>query len=445
MDKLDQLDELFQSARVQQPVYSFDDAKRNFLTTVSSYSLTAKKSPYYSLNNWIIMIITASSLIIALILFSSKDESHIVKEKPTIQSVKKVCKSQITEKEEVSTSSEKSKTLFKPFQPFEEVLESHQPATDQSPVSPEIESKSFKEKEMYTIPNLDDEYPFPKLTDKEIAANHKQKKEMLKALEKFDKKSYAIIASGSFNFNGELISVQSFLIQKTEVSNLEYRTFLFDLLIQGRKDEFLRAKPDQKQWSILANQENNPYEQHYFSHPAYNNYPVVNVSREGAEMYCKWLSEELQNFVEEKKKGNYNDMRLPFREEWVMAASIEGKQGPYPWGGPFTRNSKGMLLANYKIALDELKFNDSIAQTSTDLTAPVNAYYPNDFGLYNMSGNVAEMVYDNYLAKLPGTAGGAWRSTAEEIKILAPDPYPNVVDANPCIGFRVVMTIRTQN
>ena len=125
-----------------------------------------------------------------------------------------------------------------------------------------------------------DEYIFPKLTNEEIAANHKQKKQMLKALEKLDRKVYSFLVSGSFDFNGKMTSVQAFIIQKTEVSNLEYRTFLFDLLIQGRKDEFLKAKPDQAMWTKLLGEFNKPMEELYFSHAAYNDYPVVNGSRE---------------------------------------------------------------------------------------------------------------------------------------------------------------------
>jgi formylglycine-generating enzyme required for sulfatase activity len=278
------------------------------------------------------------------------------------------------------------------------------------------------------------------LTEDEIKANNKQKKAMLKALEKFDKKSYAFLVSGSFDFNGKMTSVQSFIIQKTEVSNIEYRTFLFDLLIQGRKDDFLKAKPDQNQWNLLPGGENNKMKDHYFSHPAYDNYPVVNISREGAEMYCKWLTQEVYKILDDKKKSQFNDIRLPAREEWVMAASVEGKKGPYPWGGPFTKNSEGLILANYRRPIEDF---DSIPfMDFSDVTAPVESYFPNDFGLYNMSGNVAEMVYNDIETKAAGTAGGGWRNSEEEIKILGPDPYPGVTTPNPGIGFRVVMTVK---
>ena len=117
-----------------------------------------------------------------------------------------------------------------------------------------------------------------------------------------------------------------------------------------------------------------------------------------------------------------------------MAASIEGKKDPYPWEGKFLRNSKGCYLANFK-PTDSTYFDDGAF-----FTAKVNSYNANDFGLFNMSGNVAEMVYDDYPSKNSGTAGGGWMSNAEEIKILGPDPYQGLTEAHPNVGFRVVMT-----
>lgn len=299
-------------------------------------------------------------------------------------------------------------------------------------------------------PKYQDPYQFPKLTEEEIAITKKKKKAMLKALIKYDKNSYAFIPSGSFDYKGDVVSVQAFYIGTLEVTNFEYRTFLFDLLIQDRKDEFLKAKPDQSMWTKAYKNEEKPssnmgkaLEEHYFSHPAYNEYPVVNISREGAELYCKWLSEEARKSIGDEKGSKFNDVRLPLRAEWAKAASNDGKMQPYPWGGPYTRDRRGLLQANYSRTEEEIRKEDPNhypPYANLDVTAPAKSYWPNERGIYNLSGNVAEMVYETLEKSEPGTAGGSWKNSAEEIKIYSPDTFKGITDPKPTIGFRVVST-----
>jgi hypothetical protein len=441
MDRKDQLDQLFQAAREQKPLHSLDDVKDQFLNSVTSKggSSGAKKMKFSFTKKWIIMLVSVS-IIAGLIVFLTNEPIKSNVQTP-IAKVSKGETIKSIENESVSISDASLK--IKPIKPLMNSF-----TLDQTFVIEHLDIDVIAEDTASLYPSVDrpqlsattkEEYIFPKLTDEEIAANHKQKKQMLKALEKFDRKVYTFLVSGSFNFNGKMTSVQAYLIQKTEVSNLEYRTFLFDLLIQNRKDEFLKAKPDQAMWTKLLGEFNKPMEELYFSHPAYNNYPVVNVSREGAELYCKWLSKEIYKFVDDKKKDQFNDIRIPSRAEWVMAASVEGKKGPYPWDGEFVRNSEGCYLANHK-PTDSTFFDDGGFHT-----VKVTSYLANDFGLYNMSGNVAEMVYDDYPLKNPGTAGGGWMNSAEEIKILGPDPHKGLTEAHPNVGFRVVMTYMNRN
>jgi len=447
MDKQQELEQLFNAAKHQQAVYSFDEAQQSFMAGISTSTaeISSTKKSIFSLKNWIIMLSIASAIVLTLFI-SSRNENAV--KSPLIVSSTNATKS-INNKQQVDAQplafqSSIGKEMMQHV-PFYETFADSTLQIIEDIKSYENAEEDDKNNHKNDLPTFEDGYMIPKLTEEEIKANNKQKKAMLKALEKFDKKVYAHLVSGSFEYQGKITSVKSFIIQKTEVSNLEYRTFLFDLLIQGRNDDFLKARPDHKQWSILANQEKHPYEDHYFSHPAYDNFPVVNISREGAELYCIWLSQEVYKILDDKKKGLFNDVRLPMREEWVMAASIEGKKGPFAWDGQFTRNSSGCYLANYQLSPEEYAKEDSIAKQSnkaTDLTAPVSSYYPNDFGIYNMSGNVAEMVYNDFETKAAGTAGGGWRNTEEEIKILGPDPYPGVTTANPGIGFRVVMTVK---
>lgn len=438
MDEQKYLDELFRHAKEQNPVVTFSETKEHFLTAIENNSIKTKgeKVSFLLTKKLILMIVALSTLIVALFFSNSQPENR---------PISKI--SSNVPKEMKKNSEPKANNQVQLTDPPFKLVESLPSFTH---IFPEVNqffitaSDIVKVQEKLDLiktptPPIVDEYVFPKLTEEEIKANNKRKKAMLKALEKLDRKIYTFLLSGSFDYLGEMTSVQAFLIQKTEVSNLEYRTFLFDLLLQGRKEEFLKAKPDQNKW-ILSKGQNSQMKEHYFSHSAYNHFPAVNISREGAEMYCKWFSQELDKVVEEKKRNFYNDIRIPMREEWVMAASIEGKNKVYPWEGEQTQNSEGLILANFKRlpnALDSITHSDS-----TDITAPVKSYWPNDFGLYNMSGNVAEMVYNDFETKAAGTAGGGWMNSAEEIKILGPDPYAGVTTPHPVIGFRVVMTVK---
>jgi sulfatase modifying factor 1 len=438
MDKQKNLDAMFRRAKEQNPIVTFKETKEHFLTSVATSSIASnsRKVSILITKKLIIMIALVSTSIVALFFSNSHLENS-----PTSKISSNVPIE--TKKNSVATANRENQATKPPFKLVESLLNFTQIFPEGNSLFAAA-SDTFKGQENLNfiksqIPILNYEYVFPKLTEEEIKANNKQKKLMLKNLEKFDKKVYTYIPTGTFDYQGKQVSVQSFYMQKTEISNLEYRTFLFDILIQGRKDDFLKARPDFKQWSILQNQENSPMEQHYFSHPAYANFPVVNISREGAEMYCAWLTKEMVNSVDNKKKSQYNDVRIPVREEWAMAASSGGTKSPYPWGGPYMRNSKGFILANFKLTYEEVLETDSIIVS--DLTATVFSYWANDFGLYNMSGNVAEMVYNNVLTKSAGTAGGSWSNTAEELKIEAIDPFDGMKVGSPFIGFRVVMTV----
>jgi formylglycine-generating enzyme required for sulfatase activity len=445
MDKQQHLDQLFQLAKQDQAVQSFEHTKERFIASASAPSVNTTKTTQVFTKKWIIMLATVSTISLSLFLLLNKGEISQSDLKPNKTKEKEVIREQKnTQAPKVQSEKTKQGSIpsTKVGTPF---LESIQELVTDVPFNfetKEPEDKSIISRNHKILPpkGMDElPYQFPKLTEEEINITNKKKKAMLKALAKHDKDAYVFIPTGSFDYNGKTVSVQAFYMGIGEVTNFEYRTFLFDLLIQGRNDEFLKAKPDQSQWSKMENLSLKTFEEHYFSHKAYNEYPVVNISREGAEIYCKWLSQEVRKYVGDEKEGKYNDVRIPVRAEWAKAASNEGKMLPYPWGGPFTRNSKGLILANY-LRLDEEALQTTAGTTSTDVTAPSKSYWPSELGLYNMSGNVAEMVYEGMNRTEPGTAGGSWRNTQEEIKIYAPDPYKGIIDARPMIGFRVVST-----
>ena len=78
----------------------------------------------------------------------------------------------------------------------------------------------------------------------------------------------------------------------------------------------------------------------------------------------------------------------------------------------------------------------SIRSDLADITAPVKSYFPNGYGLYNMSGNVAEMLIEK-----PRTNGRSWNSGGIDVKIDAEDEYEGFEGGSPYIGFRYFMEI----
>ena len=135
---------------------------------------------------------------------------------------------------------------------------------------------------------------------------------------------------------------------------------------------------------------NEPMAKQYYSHPAYGNYPVVGVTWKQATAYAEWRTHYLSSYNESKKRAGQTDFRLPTEAQWEYAARGGRSQTSFPWGGPYTRNKKGCLLANFKPGRGNYPEDGGL------YTMRADAFWPNDFGLYNMSGNVAEWTSSLY-------------------------------------------------
>lgn len=292
----------------------------------------------------------------------------------------------------------------------------------------EIAMTSFQPYMVYD-PQEDDF--IPTLNAEQRAANEKQKQKMLKSLGKRDKKEWAFMPSGKTSIFGNSSSLQAFYMQTTEVTNLEYRTFLFDLIIQGRKEDFLKARPDQAKWSALEADTNQTMERMYFSHEAYNDYPVVNISSEGAKMYCKWLDESYAKSDNARKYGAINPIRLPQYEEWYFAATNRGKAAKFPWGSNSTKNAEDCYLANYMPSPGRYHDDGGFH------TVKVDSYIANEYGLYNLVGNASEMVVTSDGVQ---GAGGSWMSPQEDLELDNPKHLQPMGESSPANGFRVVFT-----
>ena len=135
---------------------------------------------------------------------------------------------------------------------------------------------------------------------------------------------------------------------------------------------------------------NEPMTKRYFSHPAYGNYPVVGVNWKQAVAFCHWRTKYLNSYLMKTKKAPESDFRLPTEAEWEYAARGGRSQSMFPWGNYYLRNKKGCLLANFKPG------RGNYPEDGGFYTVRADAYWPNDFGLYCMAGNVAEWTSSIY-------------------------------------------------
>jgi formylglycine-generating enzyme required for sulfatase activity len=190
---------------------------------------------------------------------------------------------------------------------------------------------------------------------------------------------------------------------------------------------------------------NEPMRDYYFVHPAYNDYPVVGVSQWQATLYCQWYSAEFG--VKEKEKYNIV-YRLPTEMEWERAASVVAekrskKSSGSPVNNNFMRNSKGAYIANFRPSAN------NFGQDGAMYPAPVQSYYTNDAGCYNMQGNVAEwtsteIVYrvGEYTEEGHIIKGGGWTLPEAACTVGARGIlYYGVAGVAPAasyVGFRMV-------
>ena len=228
---------------------------------------------------------------------------------------------------------------------------------------------------------------------------------------------------------------------KYETSNFLYLTFLNDLKNNNQIDKYNQAKIDTSKWEDGKNYRK-PLREYYHKHSAFENFPVVNISYEGAILFCEWLSEKYNSAP--KRKYQKVVFRLPTKKEWEKAAKGGLRGVSYPWGGPNLTNKQGCVSCNYYgLGANSIHFNketkkyevitDLYFSESNALTCSVDNYSPNGYGLYNMSGNVKEMIAQKGISK-----GGGYLSTGYDVRIQSEDTYNTAAND---LGFRYFIEI----
>ena len=219
----------------------------------------------------------------------------------------------------------------------------------------------------------------------------------------------------------------------TEVTNHEYQLFINFLKKNQATENLTMAQIDSAQWR-REYAYNEPYVRYYHSHPAYQDYPVVNISYEGAVLFCEWLT--VQYNAHPKRKFNKVLFRLPSESEWIQAAQGGNPLSTYPWKGDQIKDKKGRYHCNFIRAAEDTMGVAGFNNDNADITAPVKSYERNAFGLYNLSGNVAEMLLEKGKTK-----GGSWLDSAEAMRIASNGRFAQFSTPSSAIGFRVFMEV----
>jgi gliding motility-associated lipoprotein GldK len=220
---------------------------------------------------------------------------------------------------------------------------------------------------------------------------------------------------------------------------------------------------------------NEPQTRLYFSHPAYNDYPVVGVTWKQSVAFCNWRTNNSDYYLGRKGRPEYKIdgiYRLPTEAEWEYAARGNAKTNAmYPWGSPYTRTSQGRLLANFKPGRGEYFSGGDKDRTDNIYTTKVGSFNQNlnGFDLYDMSGNVAEWTSsvfyeggynflgdfspsvefnakdeDPILMKRKVIRGGSWKDIAYNVQVSTRN-YEYQDTAKSYIGFRCVLTMGPRN
>jgi len=250
-------------------------------------------------------------------------------------------------------------------------------------------------------------------------------------------------ASTQINFNKE-VTIGPFFMDETEITNDEYLQFTTSYLSgQGAPPEMPQVPlqdfkkkyyPDTTVWMRdFTHHMGDPLVDYYWQHPGYKDYPVVGINWEAARFFGEWRTKFLNNW--RQVNGGQPPMpnfRLPSEAEWEYAARGGRPMAKYPWGNPFIRNSKGCMLANFKPGRGNY-YDDGFAYTS-----PVGIYFPNDYGLVDMAGNVSEWCLDDFY---PASVPTVWDLNPQFIDKAAYD-----FRGNPCTfwssSFEIIITHR---
>ena len=146
------------------------------------------------------------------------------------------------------------------------------------------------------------------------------------------------------------------------------------------------------------------------------NHPVINISWYAAKAYAEWAGKD-----------------LPTQAQWELAAKGTKQNMKYAWGNTDSKDN-----ANYG------RYNPKVSYRIPP-TEAVGTYMPNEYGLYDMTGNVEEwcldrLDVDDIHGRYHIIRGGSWFHSAEELDISRISQHPSN-DGMATVGFRCVFVV----
>lgn len=231
-------------------------------------------------------------------------------------------------------------------------------------------------------------------------------------------------------------------IGKFEVTNGEYNLFLSNLKKTKNFELYYKCLIDSVGWeSTFVNSYHDPMTNLYGWHPAYSNYPVVNIPYEGAVEYCKWLTIQ---YNQQHPEGKYVSFRLPTEQEWRYAAGSKNEKARSPFPNdriiscdpPITGKKKSKNetdTTEHFLYLGNIKTDKGYQADGGFHTTSVTSYLPNGLGIYNTFGNVSEMTSTKDVIK-----GGSWGDLFSECTF---DKNATYSAPDPRVGFRILMEV----
>ncbi len=200
--------------------------------------------------------------------------------------------------------------------------------------------------------------------------------------------------------------VGQFYLCEYETTNKDWLGFVHAMESKYGKMGAYKFLPDTNSWFNVIQ----PYYDRaldwdwYLRHPAFANYPVVGVTWLQVQDFIAWKNTQIDSLLKAQGITNYKVIfRLPTSNEFELVS--QHKYNPQ-WG---LLSVKGGYLANFGVIKDSTGYVfKSKENDGYETTGPVDAYYPNNLGIYNIKGNVEEWVSDEYKGYPRSTSYDKW-------------------------------------